>query len=115
MSVCNSFKRRLSEKGIVIKKLGSGSTGITFSVCDSKPYQCLKIEKSVKVSRISKHSKKKTQPEIDYEVNLELMKLLKYTPHINSVYSQVKCGFFPSLMENQSDEIYFKYLDWSST
>ena len=115
MSVCNSFKRRLSEKGIVIKKLGSGSTGITFSVCDSKPYCEFEDRKSVKVSRISKHSKKKTQPEIDYEVNLELMKLLKYTPHINSVYSQVKCGFFPSLMENQSDEIYFKYLDWSST
>ena len=26
MSVCNSFKQKLSEKGIVIKKLGSGSS-----------------------------------------------------------------------------------------
>ena len=114
MSTCNTFKKRLSERGIVIKKLGSGSTGITFSVCDSKPYCDFEERKSIKVSRISKHSKKKTQPEIDYEINLELMKMLKYTPHINSVYSQIKCGFFPSLMDNQNDEVYFKYLDWSS-
>jgi len=114
MSTCNTFKKRLSERGIVIKKLGSGSTGITFSVCDSKPYCEFEERKSIKVSRISKHSKKKTQPEIDYEINLELMKMLKYTPHINSVYSQIKCGFFSSLMDNQNDEVYFKYLDWSS-
>ena len=83
MSVCNSFKQRLSEKGIVIKKLGSGSTGITFSVCDSKPSCEFEDRKSVKVSRISKHSKKKTQPEIDYEVNLELMK-----PQIKTLISK---------------------------
>lgn len=114
MSSCSSFKQRLAEKGIVMKKLGSGSTGITFSVCDKTPYCEKKERKSVKISRISRHSKKKTQPEIDFEINRELMKLLVYTPHINSVYSQVKCGFYPTLMDNQNDEIYFKYLEWST-
>ena len=110
---CKTFKRKLEKRGIVVRKLGSGSTGITFSYCVAKPYCDRKNRKTVKVSRVSKHSKKKTQPEVDYEMNKELMKLLKYTPHINRVFSQIKCGFFPTLLENQSHELYKKYLDWS--
>ena len=110
---CKTFKRKLEKRGIVVRKLGSGSTGITFSYCGTKPYCDRKNRKTVKVSRVSKHSKKKTQPEVDYEMNKELMKLLKYTPHINRVFSQIKCGFFPTLLENQSQELYRKYLDWS--
>lgn len=110
---CKTFKKKLEKRGVLIKKLGSGSTGITFSYCGAKPYCSLSNRKTVKLSRVSRHSKKKTQPEIDYEINRELMKLLKYTPHINRVYSQIKCGFFQKLLENQSDELYKKYLEWS--
>jgi len=110
---CKSFKKKLEKRGVIIKKLGSGSTGITFSYCGSKPYCSLQKRKTVKFSRVSRHSKKKTQPEIDFEINRELMKLLKYTPHINRVYSQIKCGFFQKLLENQSADLYKKFIEWS--
>lgn len=110
---CKSFKKKLEKRGVIIKKLGSGSTGITFSYCGSKPYCTLGSRKTVKLSRVSRQSKKKTQPEIDYEINRELMKLMKYTPHINRVYSQIKCSFFQKLLENQSDDLYKKFLEWS--
>lgn len=93
---CVSLYESFKSKDKLLRVLGKGSTGVTFSACDSSYNDKCTKKKSIKFSKINKKYGKKletTPVRVDFVLNKDLMYLVtnRITPHINRVYSQNFC------------------------
>ena len=116
LRTCKTFEERLAKKGIFKKKLGSGATGIAFTVCTSGVKKNCKKRKYLRTLKVLKGNTPELEKssKLDYKINRELnVKAGKYTPHVNLVESQIFCPYNKDLLKNQSRKLRHFFKSWS--
>ena len=116
LRTCKTFEERLAKRGIFKKKLGSGATGIAFTVCTSGVTKNCKKRKYLRTLKVLKGNTPELEKssKLDYKINRELnVKAGKYTPHVNRVESQIFCPYNRDLLKNQSRKLRHFFKSWS--
>jgi tRNA A-37 threonylcarbamoyl transferase component Bud32 len=112
---CKTFEERLAKKGIVRKKLGSGATGIAFSICNSDSKKLCKKRKHLRSMKILKGDTPELEraSKLDFKINREInMKAQRFTPHVNRVESQIFCPFNKDILKNQPKKLRIFFKEW---